>query len=100
VAPVLKDRGGGLAWLELGDHGGGANLVGGSLGWPVHSEVVGFRGGKVAGKATRHDRGKRMVRFVRGEVVMFVNHFNLTLSYWRGEEELTGAKEGGGAELD
>jgi hypothetical protein len=33
-------------------------------------------------------------------VVKFVNHFNLTLSYWRGEEELTGAKEGGDAELD
>ena len=41
-----------------------------------------------------------MVLCVRGEVVKFVNHFNLTLSYWRGEEELTGAKEGGGTELD
>jgi hypothetical protein len=62
--------------------------------------VAGFRGGEVTGEATGRDRGKRMVRCVRGEVVKFVNHFNLTLSYWRGEEELTGAKEGGGTELD
>jgi hypothetical protein len=41
-----------------------------------------------------------MVLCFRGEVVKFVNHFNLTLSYRRGEEELTGAKEGGGTELD
>jgi hypothetical protein len=65
---VLRDRGGGLAWLELVDHGGGANLAGGSLGRPVHGEVAGFRGGEVAGEATGHDRGKRMVRCVRGEV--------------------------------
>jgi hypothetical protein len=100
VPPVLWDRGGGLAWLELGEHGGGANLAGGSLGRPVHGEVAGFHGGEVTGKATRRDRGKRMVRCIRGEVVKFVNLFNLTLSYWRGEEEHTRAKEGGGAELD
>jgi hypothetical protein len=44
--------------------------------------------------------GEKMLRCVHGEVVKFVNHFNLTLSYRRGEEELTEAKEGGGAELD
>jgi hypothetical protein len=32
--------------------------------------------------------------------VKFVNHFNLTLSYWREDGELTRAKEGGGAKLD
>jgi hypothetical protein len=98
VAPVLWDRGGGLAWLEPDEHGGGANLVGGSLGRLVHGEVAGFRGGEVVDDG--RGRGKRMVRYVRGEVVKFVNLFNLTLSYWRGEEELTEAKEGGGDELD
>jgi hypothetical protein len=33
-------------------------MVGGSLGRPVHGEVAGFRGGEVAGEATRRDRGK------------------------------------------
>jgi hypothetical protein len=43
-------------------------LAGGSLGRPVHGEVAGFRGGEVAGEAMGRDRGKRMVRCVRGEV--------------------------------
>ena len=75
-------------------------MAGGSLGRSIHGEVAGFRGGKVTGEDTGRDRGKRMVHCVRGEVVKFVNLFNLTLSYWRGEEELTGAKEGGDTELD
>jgi hypothetical protein len=41
-----------------------------------------------------------MVRCVHGEVVKFENHSNLTLSYRRGEEELTGVKEGGVVKLN
>jgi hypothetical protein len=33
-------------------------------------------------------------------VVKFVNYLNLTLSYWRGEGEITGAKGGVDTELD
>jgi hypothetical protein len=33
------------------DHGGGANLAGGCLGWPVNGAVAGARGGEVAGEA-------------------------------------------------
>jgi hypothetical protein len=62
--------------------------------------VAGFHGGKVAGEAIGCDRGKRMVRCVHGEVVKFENHSNLTLSYRRGEEELTGVKEGGVVKLN
>jgi hypothetical protein len=74
-------------------------LASGGLGRPIHGEVVGYRGGEVAGEATGRDRGRRVVRRVRGEMVKFVNHFNLTLSYWSGEGELTGAEGGGGAWL-
>jgi hypothetical protein len=35
----------------VGDHGGGANLAGGCLGWPVHSVVASARGGEVVGEA-------------------------------------------------
>jgi hypothetical protein len=41
-----------------------------------------------------------MVFCACGEVVKFVNYSNLTLSYWRGEGEFIGVKEGGGIELD
>jgi hypothetical protein len=41
VAPILRDRGSGLAWLELGEHGSGANLAGGTLGGADHVEVAG-----------------------------------------------------------
>ena len=61
--------------------------------------MAGSHGGEVAGEATGRDRGRRMVRRVRGEMVKFVNHFNLTLSYWRGEGELTEAEGGGSASL-
>jgi hypothetical protein len=43
VVPVSSDRGGGLAWTGVGDHGGGVNLVGGCSGRPVHGEVAGAR---------------------------------------------------------
>jgi hypothetical protein len=35
----------------------------------------------------------------RGEVVKFVSYLNLTLSYWGGDGERTGAEGGGGAWL-
>jgi hypothetical protein len=37
---------------------------------------------------------------VHGDVVKFVSYLNLTLSYWRGEEELIRAEGGGGAWFD
>jgi hypothetical protein len=58
-----------------------ANLAGGGLGQQVHGEVAGFYGGEVASEGTRCDRGKGMVFYARGEVVKFVNYFNLTLRY-------------------
>jgi hypothetical protein len=56
--PVPGDLVGGLAREGAGGHSGGVNMAGGSLGRPVHGEVAGFRGGEVAGEATRRDRGK------------------------------------------
>jgi hypothetical protein len=50
IGPVLGGRGGGLARVGVGGHGGGVNLAGGHSGWPVHGEVAGSRGGEVAGK--------------------------------------------------
>jgi hypothetical protein len=46
------------------------------------------------------DRGRRMVRRVRGGVVKLVNYVNWTLGHRRREGELTGAMgDGGGAGL-
>jgi hypothetical protein len=47
---------GGEARAGIGDHEGGVNLIGGGLGWPVHSVVVGARGGEVAGEAAERNR--------------------------------------------
>jgi hypothetical protein len=33
--------------VGVGDYGGGANLARGCLGWPVHGEVTGARGGGI-----------------------------------------------------
>jgi hypothetical protein len=49
--------------------------------------VAGSRDGEVAGEATRHDSGRRMVRRVRSEVVKLVNYVNWTLGHQRGEGE-------------
>jgi hypothetical protein len=51
--PVPGGQGGGIARPGVGGHGGGVNLVGGHSGWSVHGEVVGSRGGEVAGEAYR-----------------------------------------------
>jgi hypothetical protein len=40
VVPVLRGRGGGLAWPDPGEHGDGTNLAGGALGGTNHEEVV------------------------------------------------------------
>jgi hypothetical protein len=49
--PVLRRGSGGEARAGVGDHGGGANLAGGCMRWPVHGAVVGARGGEVGGEA-------------------------------------------------
>ena len=36
VGPVLRWGSGGEAQAGVGGHGGGVNLTGGGLGWPVH----------------------------------------------------------------
>jgi hypothetical protein len=100
VAPVLRDRGGGLAWPEPGEHGGGVNLAGGVLGGADHGEVVGSVVARLPARLLGVIGEKGMVFCARGELVKFVNYSNLTLSYWRGEEEFTGVKKGAGAELD
>jgi hypothetical protein len=43
---VLHRWSGGNARARVGDYGGGANLAGGRLEWPVHGEVTGVRGGR------------------------------------------------------
>ena len=45
--PVLGGWGGGEAWVGVEGHGGGVNLTDMHLGWPVHGEVAGSRGGEV-----------------------------------------------------
>jgi hypothetical protein len=56
VGPVLWRGSGGEARAWIGDHGGGVNLTGGGLGWPVHGVVEGARGGEVAGEAAERNR--------------------------------------------
>jgi hypothetical protein len=74
--PVLGGWGGGEARVGVGSHGGGVNLTSRHLGWPVHGEVVGSRGGEVAGGATGCDRQRRRVRCACGEVAELVNYIN------------------------
>jgi hypothetical protein len=50
-ASVPRWGSGGEARAGVGDYGGGANLAGGCLGWPVHGAVASARGGEVAGEA-------------------------------------------------
>jgi hypothetical protein len=87
VAPVLRDRGGGLARPELGNTCGGVNLAGGILGVANHGVVVGSTAARSPARLLGVIGGKGMVFCARGEVVKFVNYYNLTLSYWRGEGE-------------
>jgi hypothetical protein len=47
--------------VVVGGHGGGVNLTGGGLGWPVHGVVAGARDGEVVGEATRCDRSREAV---------------------------------------
>jgi hypothetical protein len=56
VGPVLWRGSGGEARAVVGGHGGGVNLTGGDLGWPVHGTVAGTRGGEVAGEAAERNR--------------------------------------------
>jgi hypothetical protein len=49
-------------WFSIGDPvpggwgGGGVNLIDRQLGWSVHGEVAGSRGGEVAGGASGRDK--------------------------------------------
>jgi hypothetical protein len=62
VGPVLWRGSGGEAQAGVGDHGGGVNLTGGDLGWPVHGAVAGAHGGEVAGEAAERNRRWGWVR--------------------------------------
>jgi hypothetical protein len=42
--------------VGVGDHGGGVNLAEGCLGRLVHDEVVGARGGGIAGEVVGRNR--------------------------------------------
>jgi hypothetical protein len=66
--PVPRRGSGGEARAGVGDYGGGANLAGGCLGWPVHGEVAGARGGEVAGEANGAIGEGKMVCRARGDV--------------------------------
>jgi hypothetical protein len=53
-----------MARARIGDHGGRANLAEGCLGWPVHGEVAGVRGGGgggIAGEAAGTIGGRKRV---------------------------------------
>jgi hypothetical protein len=54
--PVLRRWSGGKARAGVGDYGGGANLARGRLGWPVHNEVAGVRGGRSPTRDAGHNR--------------------------------------------
>jgi hypothetical protein len=70
--PVSSGWGGGKAWVGVRGHGGGVNLIDRRLGWPVHDEVAGSRGGKVAGETTEHDGEAKVVPRDCGGVVKFM----------------------------
>jgi hypothetical protein len=50
--------------VGVGDHGGGVNLVGGCLGWSIHGEVAGARGGEIADEVAGRNRSREGVRRV------------------------------------
>jgi hypothetical protein len=85
VVPVSGGRGGGLAWTEVGDHGGGVNLVGGCSGRPVHSEVAGAHSGEVVDEASGCNRRGEKVCRARDEVAELKSYTNLTRTQQRGE---------------
>jgi hypothetical protein len=64
--------------VDVGDHSGGANLVVERSGWLVHDEVVGARGGEVAGEDNGCNRRGEEVSRARGEVAELKNYLNWT----------------------
>jgi hypothetical protein len=74
VGPVLWWGSGGEA--GVGDHGGGVNLIGGGLGWPVHGAVAGAHSGEVAGEAAERNRRWEWVHCIREGVAKLKNHMN------------------------
>jgi hypothetical protein len=81
VVPVLRDRGGGLAWPDPGEHGGGTNLAGGALGGTDHEEVAGSAAVWSPVRPLGMTGEAKVVPRVRGEVVKFVSYLNWTLGY-------------------
>jgi hypothetical protein len=84
-APVPRRGSGGEARAGVGDYGGGANLAGGCLGWPVHGMVAGARDGEVAGEANGAIGEGKTVCCARGEVAELKGLTNLTRTQRRGE---------------
>ena len=76
--PVSRRGSGGEARVVVGGHGGGVNLTGGGLGWPVHGVVAGAHGGEVASEATEHNRRWEWVHCVCERVAKLKNHVNWT----------------------
>jgi hypothetical protein len=64
--------------VGVGGHGGGVNLTGGGLGWPVHGALASARGGEVAGEAAERNRRWGWVHCVREGVEKLKNHMNWT----------------------
>jgi hypothetical protein len=69
----------------VGDHGGRVNLAGGHLGWLVHGEVAGARGGGIAGEAAGCNRERGWVRCAREDMVKLKSYNNWTRIQRRGE---------------
>jgi hypothetical protein len=74
-----------MAWAGVGDYGDGANMAGERLGWPVHSEVAGARGGGIAGEAAGRNRERGWVCCSREGTVKLKSYNNLTRTQQRGE---------------
>jgi hypothetical protein len=64
--------------VGVGGHGGGDNLTGRGLGWPVHGAVAGARGGEVADEAAERNRRWGWVHCVCEGVAKLKNHMNWT----------------------
>jgi hypothetical protein len=98
--PPVRSCGGSPSWVQfcggeavarhgwgVGDHGGGVNLTGEGLRWPVRSAVEGARGGEVAGEAAECNRRWGEVPCDRDCVAELKHQVNSTESHSRGENK-------------